>query len=183
MVDLKNRIGIISTLVQEKPGLGKTALMKYVFLLQKVYKVPLGYDFEIYTYGPYSSEVMEEIDHARRERVINIERIFYPTGHSGYQINPTNLTEEVVNNTKDFVLEYEKAIEEVLEYFGDKTAKELELSTTIIYLYALYNSNNWTLNVEDISKNVQDIKPHFKIETIKSEYQRLEQLGILQKAI
>jgi len=56
MVDLSKRMGVISSIVKLRPGLGKTAMMKYIFLLQKVYKVPLGYDFEIYTYGPYASE-------------------------------------------------------------------------------------------------------------------------------
>ena len=53
---------IIFELVSQKADLGKTAIMKFMFMLQQVYKVPLGYDFKIYTYGPYSSEVMDDMD-------------------------------------------------------------------------------------------------------------------------
>lgn len=77
MGNLNKRMGIISEITKKKPRLGKTAIMKYIFLLQKVYNVPLGYDFEIYTYGPYSSEVMEDIDLAKHQDIISMEMVTY----------------------------------------------------------------------------------------------------------
>ena len=44
------------------PGMGKTAVMKAMFMLQQVKGISLGCDFSIYTYGPYAAEIMEDID-------------------------------------------------------------------------------------------------------------------------
>lgn len=183
MVELSKRMGVISSIVKLRPGLGKTAMMKYIFLLQKVYKVPLGYDFEIYTYGPYASEVMEDIDYANYQDVISIESAGYPAGHSGYHLSPSSKIEMTVDKEKEFITKYEQDIQEVIELFGDKSAKELELTTTIIYLYRTYIANQWSCTSETISENVHDIKPHFDIDTIRKEFIHLGQLGILERAV
>ena len=180
MIDLNKRVGIFSAIVQLKCGLGKTAMMKYIFLLQEIYKVPLGYDFEIYTYGPYSSEVMEELDFAWHQDILNIDRVLYPNGQSGYEILPSSNFENALKNEQEFISEYQDAIDEVIARFGDKNAKELELSTTIIYLYNTYAKNQWQHTVETISANVHEIKSHFHIDTIRNEYRLLDQLGILR---
>ena len=178
-MDLKKRLGIISKIVNEKPGLGKTAIMKYLFLLQKVYKVPLGYDFQIYTYGPYSSEVMEDIDHAKQLDIVLVELATYPGGFSGYNISPAKQLKTMLENEKTTIEEFKESINHVLEKFKDKTAKELELLTTIIYLYSVYKANGWS--VDEVISNVQDIKPHFDEATIRTEYETLEKIGILDK--
>lgn len=183
MVELNKRMAVMSKILEEKPGLGKTAMMKYVFLLQEVYKVPLGYDFEIYTYGPYSSEVMEDIDYARYQNIITIERVVYPTGHTGYNLSPSHNAEKALSEEQDFISEHSQSIKKVVVLFGDKTAKELELITTIIYLHGTYMTNGWQCTLETVSKNVHEIKPHFDIEKIKSEYLDLYNLGLLQQAV
>lgn len=183
MVDLSKRMGVISSIVKLRPGLGKTAMMKYIFLLQKAYKVPLGYDFEIYTYGPYASEVMEDIDYANHQDIISIERVIYTTGHSGYHLSPSSKIEATVDKEKEFISKYEKSVREVIDLFGEKSAKELELTTTIIYLYGTYIANHWKCTLETISDNVREIKPHFNIETIRNEYKHLNELGLLERAV
>ena len=49
-------------MLQKNPGMGKTAVMKAMFMLQQVKGLSLGCDFSIYTYGPYAAEIMEDID-------------------------------------------------------------------------------------------------------------------------
>ncbi|MDL2218492.1 hypothetical protein LJC27_07510 [Christensenellaceae bacterium OttesenSCG-928-M15] len=181
MMDLQKRISIISEIVTEHPKLGKTAMMKYIYLLQKVYKVPFGHDYSIYTYGPYASTVMEDIDYADHMDVIDVERQIYDTGKSGYCITPSKKAKVVIENEADTVQEYALAIEEMLSHFKDKTAKDLELLTTIIYIYSNYSANGWP--VEEVLQNVHEIKPHFDITTIRKAYDELNALGILKKAI
>ena len=178
MDTIKNRIDIIHELAIKSPNLGKTAMMKYLFLLQQVYKVPLNYDFEIYTFGPYSSEVMGDIDFANSFNVISIEAVTYPSGHMGYNINAKNnpIREDSDNS-------YEKEIDALLELFGEKNAKELELLTTIVYLYRNAKINSWDLSREVIAQDVYEIKPHFNFNAIEEGYDSLEANGILVKAI
>lgn len=179
MTNFKKRLGIISKLAEQKPGLGKTAMMKYIFLLQSVYKLPLGYEFDIYTYGPYSSEVMEDIDLARSFEVISIKDINYPMGQSGFEINPSRNGREAITEVEEFIVGYNDVINQVIEKFGDMKAKELELITTIVYMYQTYLKNNISITIDNISQNVKDIKPHFHIEEIKNQYEALDNLGVL----
>lgn len=183
MINLNNRMGTIAKITETHPGLGKTAMMKFIFLLQMVYKVPLGYNFEIYTYGPYSSEVMEDIDLAKHQNIISLETVAYPSGHSGYNLNPSTNIEAILSEEDEFISNYKDDIEQVINLFGNKTAKELELLTTIVYLYQTYNKNNWTSNLEEISNNVHEIKPYFDISEIRKRYLYLDDLGFLSKTI
>lgn len=180
MGNFDKRIGVISIITEMKPGLGKTAMMKLIFLLQVVCKIPLGYDFNIYTYGPYSSGVMEDIDWARHQNIISVETVVYHTGHSGYNLKPSNNIEKIIKKESDFISTYQSDIEKVIRLFGNKAAKELELLTTIVYLHRNYIMNNWNCNREEISKNVHEIKPHFDISEIQREYSYLDELGFLK---
>lgn len=179
MNNLNRRVSLISKITEMNPGLGKTAMMKLVFLLQTVCKIPLGYDFNIYTYGPYSSEVMEDIDWARYQDIISIETVIYPTGHTGYNLKPSINIKKIMQEESKFIAIYQPEIEKVVSIFGNKTAKELELLTTIVYLYQNYIMNHWECNIEEVSKNVHEVKPHFHISEIRKEYTYLEDLGFL----
>ena len=55
-------------------------------LFDQAYKVPLDYNFEIYTYGPYFSEVMEDMELAKCQNVISMKVESY-SGYVGYSIN------------------------------------------------------------------------------------------------
>lgn len=179
---LEKRIGVISKIAESKHGVGKTAMMKFIFLLQQVYKMPLGYDFEIYTYGPYASEVMSDINLAENRDYLDIKEQNYHNGIYGYSINPTKKTHQAISALDiNFLEQYEPAIEEIITLFGDKTAKELELLTTIVYMYSLYQSNKWKISMAEIANNVHQIKPHFSLAEITTEYKDLKKIKIFDR--
>lgn len=183
MLEISKRMSLISQIVSQRPSLGKTAMMKFIFILQQVYKAPLGYDYEIYTYGPYSAEVMEDIQLAVDYNAISIDTIIFPSGHFGYELKPTDKTESMVAAEQEFVCSYNDSISEVIRLFGNKTAKELELSSTIIYIYNNYYHNNWDNSIEEVTQSVKDIKPHFDVALIRDEYGRLDDMGILKMSV
>ena len=183
MIELSKRLGIISEIVKQKPSLGKTAMMKFIYILQQVYKVPIGYDYEIYTYGPYSSSVMEDIQLAADFDAICMNTVSFPTGHLGYELTPSENTEKIVEREQGFIDTYKSSIKNTIKLFGNKSARELELSSTIIYIYANYAHNHWDNSVDEVSENVKKIKPHFGLDLIKEEYHNLENQGLLEKAV
>lgn len=179
---VNRRLGIISEITRTKQGLGKTAMVKYLYLLQEVYNVPLQYNFEIYTYGPYTSEVMGDIDLATHFGAISTEVCHY-TNTYGYSLNPSVNIDNYINKEKSFLNKQKKSINDIIAKFGQKTAKELELITTIIYLYKSYINNNWDASIKEISRNVHEIKPHFDISSIQREYRELDEKGILEMSV
>ena len=178
MQELSKRLAVISEIVSKHENLGKTTMMKFIFLLQQVYKVPLGYDYDIYTYGPYSPVVAGDVNYAADFDVI---QLVSSSNHTGYELRVTKQTPDIISNEKDFIEEHGQSISTVIELFGEKTTRDLELITTIIYFYSLRLFLNKDTSVVPITERVKAIKPRFETEIIEAEYEYLESLGILEK--
>lgn len=43
------------------PQFGKTVLQKLVYILQAIFRVPCGYGYILYNYGPYSEELADDL--------------------------------------------------------------------------------------------------------------------------
>lgn len=159
-MDFNERISILAGIAQRHPDIGKTAIMKCAYFLQELKKVPLDYNFEIYTYGPYSSEVMEELDYARQTGLLDVRFITYSSGMHGYQIS----------SLQDITTPFDKQIDEVVQVFGAKTAKELELLSTILFVQKNYYKNRWGRDKDLVCNSVKEIKPRFSEDEISNGY-------------
>ncbi|WP_242823540.1 Panacea domain-containing protein [Thermoclostridium stercorarium] len=173
------RVGMISYLAKrfdKKTQFGKTALMKYIYILQEVFNIQLGYEFSLYTYGPYCSDVLADLDYTEAIDGVKIYSVDLGTG--GYCIKPSKKTDEYIKKSEDFISQNEERINEIIELFGDMTARDLELRTTIIYLYKNYLQNRWEINRYEISDSVRELKPYFSLEEILNAYNQLEEMNI-----
>lgn len=165
-MELNERLLILSSIACKQPGIGKTAMMKCAYLLQALENVPLGYDFEIYTYGPYSSSVMDEIDFARQNNYLSINSVIYPTG-IGYNISCGVEGNKVLQENPN--LQYDKAINRIVSVFGGKTAKELELLSTLLFVSNTYKESSSNLK-QEVCNTVSKIKPRFSMDEIQLGY-------------
>lgn len=171
----QERLAFITEIAKrDTHNLGKTGMMKFLYLLQTIYKVPLGYEFEIYTYGPYCQTVMSDIEYAEFADCIQVKPITYLSGLSGYSINAKQTDNKVLENTTDIIREYSRQIDEVIDSFSEKSAKELELYSTIVFVTSSFYQNSWGKEKVDICKTVKGIKPHFSDEIISEAYDDLD---------
>ena len=53
---------LTSRLEGKSPWFGKTALQKLVYILQEAFDVDCGYDFQLYTHGPFTSQLLADLD-------------------------------------------------------------------------------------------------------------------------
>jgi len=166
---------VILNLISKKPKLGKTAVMKMIFILQYVFDMDLGYEFDIYTYGPYCAEVLGELDALIYDNFIKAD-VYKYRNSLGYVLEITEKGESSKGNLSS---EDMGKISNVLSYFGDKSAKELELDSTIIYTRWLYVKNKWGDNKDEIIGDVHEIKPHFPISVIGDAYDSLKNDGMI----
>ncbi len=140
----------------QSPQFGKTVFMKLAYLLQEVYKVPLEYRFTLYTYGPYSTEVLADLDRAKLRGWVNVN---FVDNDGGFRITPgsrasgTAGTDEVLSN-------YQCQINQLVETFGQFRAKDLELRTTIIYVSNMMEVSDKSAT-DEVAKAVHQLKPHF----------------------
>lgn len=175
---MKNlRLSIIAALVSSAPtGLGRTAVMKMMFFLQTLRKVPLGYRFSLYAYGPYDKEVLADLATAEAEKRIVSSVVTYSGGSQGYLIK----SGERADALRALADRYRDAIDWVVGEFGRRTAGDLEMVGTIIYVDR--SQNGHILSLEDLANQVHDIKPHHDVGRIITEATKLRNEGLIQAA-
>lgn len=169
----KDRMAFITEIARRSSNIGKTGMMKFLYILQSVGKVPLGYDFEIYTYGPYCQTVMSDIEFAEFADYINVVAITYQNGMSGYHISAGKKSGELLEEDTAILSTYGGEIDRVVSFFGGKTAKELELYSTTVYVTLSFANNHWGNSKNEICRSVREIKPHFSIDAISDAYDAL----------
>jgi uncharacterized protein YwgA len=160
------KCGVIAELTTKlepvSPQFGKTVLQKMVFLLQEVYHVNVGYDFGFHTFGPFAAELLGDLNFAESMGFVTVKSV-EETGGNGYVIESGDIIEGVLQNpaVSPFLSQHKEAIDALVKGFGNKTAKELELLTTIIYLNKeiMWDANKLTQE-EAISK-IRELKPKF----------------------
>ena len=169
--------------VIKRPSTGKTVVMKIMYILQSFFGVKLGHSFSIYTYGPYASSVSGELEDLIHSGYIEAS-IYRYQDSPAYELKITEKGRTELEQHTHKIEGDDGRIAKTLELFGNKTAKELELDSTIIFLKNQYERNGWLKTDEDINDilaSVKDIKPHFSDEEIRDAYDSLQ--SDLQSAV
>ena len=169
---------VILKIISNRPDIGKTAVMKMMFILQESYGLPLGHTFDIYTYGPYASSVTAELEHLIYTGFVDAVTYDYKNA-SAYKLNASQKGKDAVGAFSMDVESDDQKIRKVLDLFGSKNAKELELDSTIIYIKHQYAKDSWPASENDISEiinEVHSIKPHFTKHEIQNSYFSLKEV-------
>jgi uncharacterized protein YwgA len=149
-------------------GLGRTALMKLVYLLQEGSGVPVGYDFRLYSYGPYDSQVLQDLDILRQFGLLQEESV----QEENYQWNkylPANEDPDI-NEESELLNGNRKTIDDLIKNYGNNNARTLELyATTLFVLRDKRDSNK-----NNILKTIQEIKPKYSNQEIESAFDKIK---------
>jgi uncharacterized protein len=168
------RLGLLAELARQA-RLGRTALMKILFFLQESRGVPLDYQFSLYSYGPFDSDVLSDISSAERLNVLKSTTIYYPSG-IGYEYSRGNDADSLEDLAGDFVKAHQKDIKWALDHFSHKTAAELELLSTILYIAKYQNPKT----VDKLLEQVELVKPHFSLDQVRAGFNELVELNVLR---
>ena len=146
------------------PQFGKTVLMKLLYLLQTAYDVPLGYRYSFYTFGPYTPEVLVDLERTRFLGGVEVE--FVDDQPGGYLITPGIRLDDVRSSAQPDLNTYSVQLGKLIERFGELRAKDLELRTTIVYVWKRMVPTTVS-QIDDLVSVVKDLKPHFNEEGIR----------------
>lgn len=163
--DLTKRLGVFAELADKsKRKFGRTALMKLCYLLQVVKGVPLGYDFSLYSYGPFDAQVLADLNTAVSVGVLSSELEYYPSGY-GYLIGPSGSSKEARTIAAQFLGKYTESISWVAHNFASRSASELELISTIVFVWR----DSGKVAKAELVKLVKSVKPHFSDQEIDKQ--------------
>lgn len=145
----------------DKGPLGKKALQKLVHLSSELRGAQVGYSFELYTYGPFSRELAGDVDLLESMGVISVE---FDDSRNGYEITPSSKAEELLEANQQFIDSVRSDLDFIIENFGGRLAKELELSSMVSFIlkHKLADADNENSIVEKFL----EIKPHYTKESI-----------------
>ena len=160
--------------VARRASPGRTALQKYLYLLQSVMGSEPLYDFSIYTYGPFSSQVLADLDVAEAMGVVTVTR-----NNLGYTIAPGPEAQRIKDFAQSFLEPLKDNLDTLFRDFGGLSAKELELRSTIVY--AFQDLQNRRQPTTDLAEIVQEIKPGFTQAHIDTAIANLTRLGYIQR--
>jgi len=172
------RLAVLTELVERSPKPGRTAIMKLAYLLQTVKGVPLDYDFRLYTYGPFESDVLDDLGQAESMRAVESKIVDYPSG-SGYVFGPGPESERVKEMCSSELSKYQDDISWVITEFGSQSTGNLELLSTIVFADREASDRKNHISFEDLCRQVREIKPRFTEEFVREQVASLADKGLL----
>lgn len=161
------RASILAHMVSTSPEkkLGRTQIMKLFYFLQELKGVPLGYDFRLFTYGPFDSEVLSDLATSCNLGTVVERTVIYPRGY-GYEITPSAQAILLSKELKTTDIELVDRVNDVVSEFGGFSAAELELRSTIHFVAREMTIDKPQVTPNEIAERVRQIKPHFSLDTI-----------------
>jgi hypothetical protein len=183
MLDIQrtlDRIGLVTALVSKAPRPpGRTSIMKWIYFLRTLRRVPLPYRFRLYTYGPFDSDVIDDLDYARFLGAVESTLVAYPGGR-GYEYLPGPKAGEMERRANTFLTQHEEDIDWVLEEFGNRSAGNLEMSSTIVYVDRSLAERGMRSTFAELTRRVHAIKPHLSLDLIGDEARTLGERSLLK---
>lgn len=175
-----NQVALIAELVRRAPSPpGRTALMKLAYFLKTLKGVPLSYDFRLYTYGPFDSDVLDDLKYAEALGAVESEVTFYPAGGKGYQYRHGSHIDEVTNCANTFISRHSDSIDWVLDNFGFRSAQDLEMASTLIFIDRATLEDGSRQEIPELVRKVRAVKPYLSAEAIEREAQEVKEKGLL----
>jgi uncharacterized protein YwgA len=176
-----DRIALITELVDRAPvKLGRTALMKCLFFLKALRNVPLPYSFRLYTYGPFDSDVLDDLQYAEFLGAVESTLVRYPGGR-GYEYELGPKAEKIRKQADEFLERHKESIDWVLKEFGNRSALDLEMASTLVYIdRSVAERGKRKTTIAELVRKVGDVKPHLATEAIEREAQDLNERGFLK---
>lgn len=173
------RLSVLSDLVaRAKTKLGRTAIMKLAYFLQTLRGVPLDYHFRLYTYGPFDSDVLDDVGRLESLGAVKSQLVIYPSGY-GYNFSPGAKREKVEKLTGRASSAYQNELTWVLDEFGGYSAADLELLSTIVFAKQEAVQKGESITHRELARIVGEIKPRFEVSYIMQTIAKLDAKGLL----
>jgi uncharacterized protein len=162
VADLRNRprqrCAVITALTKRLPDrLGRTAVMKLMYFLQTLRGVHFGYLFGLYNYGPFDSQVLDDLGTAEQAGAV-VSKEFRWAGGSGYVLSVGPGSEQLLSLESDSLASIKNELDWVVNEFGSQSASELELASTIVYVDQVSQRKKQLQPLEKIVQEVHSIR-------------------------
>jgi hypothetical protein len=180
---LAQRTAVIAALISKAPaGFGRTALMKCLYFLQTVRRVPLGYHFRLYTYGPFDADVLSDLSLAEHLRAVQSQLLQFRGGYR-YELERGEAADRVVGDGREFIDRFADDIEWVVKEFAGRSAIDLEGASTLLFIDRSVADRGENISLGELAYKVHEVKPHLEMRLIEKEAKSLKAQGVIIAAV
>jgi len=159
----------------DMPRLGRTTLQKLCYLA-KARGVPFSLNFDINHYGPFSVQLFSITDDLIADGVISDRQI----GIAEFQYIPGPSCNALLKKQKLLLSKQEPRLNGVVRFFQGMPHQELELLTSIHYIYCSQKLFRSPKEKAVINTVFGIKKGKFSRDVIKSRFLALNKAGLLQ---
>ncbi|HYM62046.1 MAG TPA: hypothetical protein VEZ11_14285 [Thermoanaerobaculia bacterium] len=164
------RSAIVAILVKEYRArnafCGETLVQKSVYLLQELLGVPLGFDYQLYIYGPFSFELQRHLASMMADDMIAVR----PT-ESGATFEPAAQTAYLETHVSKTIAANRRAIEFAVRHLAGRGVKQLERLATALYFTVSANDPT----VDGRAAMIRQVKPHISADEARKAVEQIDQ--------
>jgi len=161
-------LSLVDELRERGSWCGETHIQKSVYFLKELLNVPLGVDFVLYRYGPYSFELDEQLARLMADGVFEEQLMQYPYGP---KIVHGAMAKQVLTRFPKMKEQYASQISFVAECFGKSNVSELERIATALFVT---KDGVTSKDVDSRAKRLIELKPHISIENAKAAVEKID---------
>jgi len=162
------RSALIATLVKEYRTrnlfCGETHVQKSVYFMQELFGVPLGFEFLLYKYGPFSFELQGHVASMRADDMLTVRALEYAT-----TFEPGEQVSYLEKNLPRTIASHKEAINFVVKNLGPRGVKQLEPLAT-----ALYFTRQADDSVDVRASKIREVKPHISLQEARESVEQID---------
>ena len=149
-------VEMLDKMIEKGSWAGETHLQKCVFFLQNMRNVPIGYEFQLYKYGPFSFDLRDDLVQLQAESMVELS----PRSSSyGSSLTPSKTSLLLRKHFPRTLKRYQNELGFVADHFGSLNASDLGRLATAYYFHLKDSSSS----DEEIGKMVNNVKPYITV--------------------
>jgi hypothetical protein len=163
-------ICMVDMLRDQQSWSGQTHLQKAIFFAQAMLRLPLGFDYVLYKYGPFSRALESSIHRLERDTALT----FLPQEPPfGPRLVTSEGAELIRENEPGVIAAYDEHLGFVAAAIGRKSIKELERLASALWFMV----DQPRASPADVSALVHARKPHVSVAEALNAFQEVQRLG------
>lgn len=140
----------------KKSYIGRTAIQKITYFTS-VLGVPSSYRFDMYTFGPFSSEILQDMEWLEADEII-VDESNDKKRKSFYRPGP--MASALIKEHQEFITKHKAILDMVIKGLAKADANTLELAATLDFLYRWYKASAINEPIRQlVLKRLEEIKP------------------------
>jgi uncharacterized protein YwgA len=168
MTDLQ-RSAVIATLVKDYRArrffCGETHVQKSVYFMQEIFAVPLGFQYLLYKYGPFSFELQGHLAAMRADDMLIVRPLEYAA-----TFEPGDQLLYLEQNLPRTIETHRAAINFAVTNLAGLGVKQLEPLATALY----FTSREQDQSVDSRAAKILEVKPHIQMDEANAAVKQID---------